>query len=65
MASTRSAVHVGGSDFLAVHPLGGDAKPMEAIEGAIGNSAMAMLDELDWWVRATINAREENQAKAA
>ena len=65
MASTRSAVHVGGSDFFAVHPLGGDPKPMEAIEGAIGNSATAMLDELDWWVRATMGARAEDQARAA
>ncbi len=64
MASTRSAVHIGGSEFMAVHPLGGDPKPMEAIEGAIGNSADAMLEELDWWVRATLQARD-TQAKAA
>ena len=64
MASTRSAVHIGGSEFMAVHPLGGDPKPMEAIEGAIGKSAVAMLEELDWWVRATLQARD-TQAKAA
>ena len=57
MAATRSAVHIGGGDFFAVHPLGGDPKPMEAIEGSIGNSADAMLDELDWWTRATMAAR--------
>lgn len=57
MVSTRSAVHIGGGDFFAVHPLGGDPKPMDAIEGSVGNSADAMLDELDWWTRATMAAR--------
>ena len=57
MASTRSAVHIGGGDFFSVHPLGGDPKPIDAIEGSIGGSADAMLDELDWWTRATMAAR--------
>jgi len=57
MASTRSAVHIGGGDFFAVHPLGQQNMPMEAIEGSIGNSATAMLNELDWWTRATMAAR--------
>lgn len=57
MASTRSAVHIGGGDFFAVHPLGQQNKPMEAIEGSIGGSATAMLNELDWWTRATMAAR--------
>ncbi|TVP73218.1 MAG: NADPH-dependent oxidoreductase [Rhodobacteraceae bacterium] len=57
MAATRSAVHIGGSDFFAVHPLGGDPKPLSAIEGSIGGSADAMLSELDWWTRATMAAR--------
>ncbi|MCC5987425.1 MAG: NAD(P)H-dependent oxidoreductase [Pararhodobacter sp.] len=65
MASTRAAVHVGGSEFMAVHPMGGEPRPMSAIEGAIGGSAEAMLNELDWWVRATMAAREEAQRKAA
>jgi NAD(P)H-dependent FMN reductase len=58
MVSTRSAVHIGGSEFMKVHPLGGDPKPMSEIEGAIGGSAKAMLDELDWWTRATMAARD-------
>jgi NAD(P)H-dependent FMN reductase len=57
MASTRSAVHIGGGDFWAVHPLGQQNKPIEAIEGSIGASADAMLSELDWWTRATMAAR--------
>ena len=65
MVSTRSAVHIAGGDFFAVHPLGGNPQPIEAIEGTIGNSAKAMLDELDWWTRATMAARAETAAKAA
>ena len=65
MASTRSAVHIGGADFFAVHPLGQQNKPISEIEGSIGSSADAMLGELDWWVRATMAARSEAQAKAA
>ncbi|HHX91846.1 MAG TPA: NAD(P)H-dependent oxidoreductase [Paracoccus sp.] len=57
MASTRGAVHIGGSDFFAVHPLGGQNKELGEIEGAIGPSADGMLDELDWWTRATMAAR--------
>jgi NAD(P)H-dependent FMN reductase len=57
MVSTRSAVHIGGGDFFAVHPLGQQNKPMSAIEGSIGGSAGAMLGELDWWTRATMAAR--------
>ena len=57
MVSTRSAVHIGGGDFFSVHPLGGDPKPMDAVEGSIGGSADAMLEELDWWTRATMSAR--------
>ncbi|NBB99142.1 MAG: FMN reductase [Alphaproteobacteria bacterium] len=57
MASTRSAVHIGGGDFFSVHPLGGDPKPIESLEASIGGSADAMLSELDWWTRATMAAR--------
>lgn len=57
MVSTRSAVHIGGGDFFSVHPLGGDPKPISTLEGSIGNSADAMLSELDWWTRATMAAR--------
>jgi len=65
MVSTRSAVHIGGSDFFAVHPMGGQNKEIAEIEGSIGPSAKAMLDELNWWTRATMAARIEEQAKAA
>lgn len=65
MASTRAAVHIGGADFFAVHPMGGNPQPMAAIEGTIGGSAKAMLDDLDWWTRATMAARAGAVAKAA
>lgn len=57
MASTRSAVHISGADLFAIHPMGGQNKAIAEIEGSIGPSAEAMLNELDWWVRATKAAR--------
>ena len=56
MVSTRSAVHVGGGDFMAVHPMFGK-KPFESIEGSIAQSAKQALDELAWWLKATMAAR--------
>ena len=64
MAATRSAVHIAGADFFTVHPLGGDPQPIDAIEATIGGSADTMLDELDWWTRATMAAREADQNSA-
>ncbi|MBU1306729.1 MAG: NAD(P)H-dependent oxidoreductase [Alphaproteobacteria bacterium] len=57
MASTRSAVHIGGGDFFAVHPLGQQNKPISDIEGSIGAGAADMLDQLVWWGNATKAAR--------
>lgn len=56
MVPTRSAVHIGGSDFMAVFPMGGN-KPVEDIEAGILPSARAALDELAWWAKATMAAR--------
>ncbi len=56
MVSTRSAVHIGGGDFVAVMPHGGD-RPIEAIEANLLPSAGAALDELVWWANATMAAR--------
>lgn len=57
MASTRSAVHIGGGDFFAVHPLGQQNKPISDIEGSIGAGAKDMLDQLVWWGNAAKAAR--------
>lgn len=65
MVSTRSAVHIGGADFFAVHPLGQQNKPMSDIEGSIGASAKDMLDQLVWWGQATKAAREDDAAATA
>ncbi|OAM76044.1 NADPH-dependent FMN reductase [Devosia elaeis] len=66
MVSTRSAVHIAGADFMSVHPGYGGTKTLADIEGAIGNSANDMLDQLVWWGEAAKAAREnEAVAKAA
>jgi NAD(P)H-dependent FMN reductase len=56
MVSTRGAVHIGGSDFMAVFPMGGN-KPIEEIEAGLLPSVVAALDELVWWAKATMAAR--------
>ena len=56
MVSTRSAVHIGGGDFVAIHPYFGN-RPIETIEANLLPSATAALDELAWWARATMAAR--------
>jgi NAD(P)H-dependent FMN reductase len=56
MVSTRGAVHIGGSDFMAVFPMGGN-KAIEEIEAGLIPAATAALDELVWWTRATMAAR--------
>jgi NAD(P)H-dependent FMN reductase len=58
MVSTRSAVHIAGADFMAVHPGFGGTKSLTEIEGSIGNSAKDMLDQLIWWASAAKQARE-------
>jgi len=56
MVSTRTAVHLGGGDFMAVFPMGGN-KPIEEIEANLLPSAKAALDELVWWAKATKAAK--------
>lgn len=56
MVSTQAAVHIAGSDFMAVHPMGG-GKPIEEIEARLLPAARTALDELVWWARATLTAK--------
>ena len=56
MVSTKTAVHIGGGDFMAVHPFFGN-QPIETIEANLLQSAEAALDELIWWAKATMAAR--------
>jgi NAD(P)H-dependent FMN reductase len=57
MVSTRSAVHIGGADALAIHPAMGGQQRIEDIEGHLLPSTSAALDELLWWAKATMAAR--------
>jgi NAD(P)H-dependent FMN reductase len=56
MVSTHAAVHIGGGDFMAVHPAFGN-QPIESIEANLLPSAKTALDELLWWSKATMAAR--------
>ncbi|SEL57346.1 NAD(P)H-dependent FMN reductase [Pseudoxanthomonas sp. GM95] len=56
MVSTRTAVHIGGADFFAIFPMGGNLA-MEAIEKGLFNQTKAALDELVWWAKATTAAK--------
>ncbi|MDB5614430.1 MAG: reductase [Devosia sp.] len=64
MVPTRSAVHIGGADFVAVHPAMGGTKPISEIEASIGNSAKDMLDQIIWWGNATKTARANDAVTA-
>ena len=56
MVSTHAGVHIGGGDFMAIFPMGGN-KPMEDIEANLLPSAKTALDELVWWAKATMAAK--------
>lgn len=56
MVPTRSAVHIGGGDFMAVSPMGTN-KPIEDIEANLLPAAKAALDDLVWWAKATKAAK--------
>lgn len=56
MVSTHAAVHIGGGDFMAVHPAFGK-QPIEEIEANLLASTKTALDELVWWARATMAAK--------
>jgi len=56
MVPTHAAVHIGGADFMAIHPMFGK-KPIEDIEASLLPSTKTALDELVWWAKATIAAK--------
>jgi NAD(P)H-dependent FMN reductase len=64
MVPIRHGVHILGADFFKIHPLGSNA-PIAEIEANILPGAQAMLDDLDWWTRATMAARNTGEAAAA
>jgi NAD(P)H-dependent FMN reductase len=56
MVPVRNAVHIGGSEFFKVHPMGSNA-PISDIEAAILPAAKSMFDDVVWWAKATMAAR--------
>jgi NAD(P)H-dependent FMN reductase len=61
MVSTSQAVHIGGSDFWAVSPLGA-GRPIEEIEKGLLPAAQEAMDQLIWWANATMTARHAGDA---
>lgn len=59
MVPTRNAVHLGGSEFFKVSPLGQNGD-MSEVDALLQPSLQAMLDELAWWARATMAARQKD-----
>ena len=57
MVPVRNAVHIGGGDFFKVHPGFGGTGNLADVEGSIGASAKALLDDMAWWAGATKAAR--------
>jgi NAD(P)H-dependent FMN reductase len=57
MVPVRHGVHIGGGDFFKVHPGFGGSGNLADIEGSIGASATALLDDVTWWAKATKAAR--------
>jgi len=62
MVSTQAAVHIGGGDFVTIHPRFGN-KPIEAIEANLLPSTKNALDELVWWAKATMAAKAAETRK--
>src|SRR5580692_3774305 len=56
MVSTHAAVHIGGTDFMAVHPMFGN-HPIEDIQDHLLPNTKTALDELVWWANATMTAK--------
>lgn len=60
MVPVRSAVHIGGGEYMKVWPMAGN-QPMSAIEEVILPSAKDMLNQLVWWTHTTKYGRENIQ----
>jgi NAD(P)H-dependent FMN reductase len=56
MVSTHAAVHIGGGDFMSIHPAFGK-KTISEIEANLLPSTKTALDELVWWAKATMAAK--------
>ncbi|MFZ3581095.1 NADPH-dependent FMN reductase [Loktanella sp. DJP18] len=56
MVPVHGAVHIGGGDFMAVHPMGKDGA-IEEIEDHLKPGATDLLDDIVWWAKATMTAK--------
>lgn len=56
MVPLPSGIHVGGSEFLRVHPMAKN-EPFDVLSGILEPSFCAMMDQLEWWTDATRSAR--------
>lgn len=64
MVPVKSAVHIGGAEFIRILPQFGD-ESMEAIEEALLHGFGSMVDDLAWWTNATRAARAADVSRAA
>ncbi len=63
MVALPAAIHVGGGEFLRVHPMGKN-EPFEALDGILAPSLGSMLDQLEWWTEATRAARRASDGRS-
>lgn len=64
MVPCRSAVHLGGGDFFATSPLGGNAE-IATVEANLLPSLEASFADMDFWLKATMTARGARTGTAA
>ena len=58
MVPVRGAVHIGGADLFAIHPMGGNMNgTVEQIEERLLPAAKGLLDDVVWWAKATLAAK--------
>lgn len=60
----RHAVHLGGGEFMKVHPMGADGD-MSEVDAILAPAAEQMFDDVVWWANATRNAKAADLAAAA
>ncbi|MFN0113907.1 MAG: NADPH-dependent FMN reductase [Paracoccaceae bacterium] len=58
MVAVRNNVRIGGSDFFKVHPGMGGSGKMADIEGVIAPASKALFDDIVWWAKATMEAKQ-------
>lgn len=56
MVPLKPSVHIAASDFYKVHPMVGN-QPISEIDGPLQTALAALVDEMNWWLGATIAAR--------